>query len=318
MPKVLITGGAGFIGTHLSERLASDHEIVLLDSFRRDALAAAPQVRNLPNLSVLNADIRDATSLAGVCHDVDIVIHLAAIAGVSSYYQESVTTLKTNILGTVNVLDELVKQKVGKLIYFSTSEIYGPQALNVDETMPAVIGSALDRRWVYATSKLAGEQLCMRYSEQFDFSCTIVRPFNIYGPRQVGEGAISNFCRAAAAGEPLKIYGDGSDVRAWCYVSDLVDAVEAILHTPSAAGRIFNVGNPSAIDTTAGLAQRIKKLAPAATIHYEQSGHSQVKERCPAINLASKILGYKPAVGLDEGLKLTLEWFRMCHERIKA
>jgi nucleoside-diphosphate-sugar epimerase len=307
--KILITGGAGFIGSHLAERLGKDNEVSLLDSFRRDSLKLAPHLRSMPNISVVRADVGDPKSLEGVCAGFDVVVHMAAIAGVSSYYTEPLLTLKTNILGTVNLLEEVVRASVEQFVYFSTSEVYGSEALGVSETHPLTIGSVTDRRWVYSTSKIAGENFSVRFAEQYGFSCSVVRPFNVYGPRQVGEGAISNFCRAAAAKAPLKVYGEGTAVRAWCYVSDMVDAVESIIATKAAAGRVFNIGNPDAVETTSGLAERIARLSPGTTIERQADQHSEVKERSPVIDTARDILGYTPKIGLDEGLRRTFEWF---------
>ncbi len=307
--RILLTGGAGFIGTHLAERLGKENDVSLLDSFRRDSFALAPQLRSMPNVSVVRADVGDPASLTGVCAGVDVVVHMAAIAGVSTYYSDPLLTLRTNILGTVNLLEEVVRAGVNQFVYFSTSEVYGSEARNVSEANPLTIGSVTDRRWVYSTSKIAGENFSLRFAEQYGFSCSVVRPFNVYGPRQVGEGAISNFCRAAAANTPLKVYGDGTAVRAWCYVSDMVDAVESIIGTEAAAGRVFNIGNPDAVETTTGLAERIARLAPGATIERQASEHAEVKERSPVIEVAREVLGYTPKVGLDEGLRRTFEWF---------
>lgn len=307
--KILITGGAGFIGTHLAERLAIDNDVVLLDSFRRDSLKLAPHLRSMPNISVATADVGDPKSLEGACDGFDVVVHMAAIAGVSSYYKEPLLTLKTNILGTVNVLEEVARSGVGKFVYFSTSEVYGSDALRVSEANPVTIGSVTDRRWVYSTSKIAGENFSLRFAEQYGFACSVVRPFNIYGPRQVGEGAVSNFCRAAAARAPLTIYGEGTAVRSWCYVSDMVDAVERIIATEAASGRVFNIGNPDAVETTNGLAERIVKFSPGTAIKRQPGEHSEVKERSPVIDTAREILGYEPKIGLDEGLRRTFDWF---------
>lgn len=308
--NILLTGGAGFIGTHLAERLGAENQVLLLDSFRRDSFALAPKLRSIPTVSVVKADVGDRDSLMGVCDGCDVVVHMAAIAGVSSYYSDPLLTLKTNILGTVNLLEEAVRAGVSRFVYFSTSEVYGPEALRVSETSPLTIGSVVDRRWVYSTSKIAGENFAMRFAEQYGFGCTVVRPFNVYGPRQVGEGAISNFCRAAVANEPLKVYGDGTAVRAWCYVSDVVDAVTNIIATEDAAGRVFNIGNPDAVETTRGLAERIARLSPGAVIEGQASEHAEVRERSPLIEAAREVLGYQPKVGLDEGLRRTLDWFR--------
>jgi nucleoside-diphosphate-sugar epimerase len=308
--RVLITGGAGFIGTHLAEDLSRHAEIVLFDNFRRDSLRMAPHLRENPSVRLVTGDVLDPATLGKAMDGVDTVIHLAAIAGVSSYYAESLTTLKVNILGTVNVLEEVVRRKVHTFVHFSTSEVFGPDALWVQETSPHGIGPVSDRRWVYATSKLASEHFTLRFGETHGFRATAVRPFNIYGPRQTGEGAISNFCRAVISGNPITIYGDGTPIRAWCYVSDLVAGVRAILNTPAAAGEVFNIGNPREVETTLGLARRIAALAPGAAIGFQEVSRSEVRARVPNIDKARKLLGFEPQVDLETGLRQTLEWFR--------
>lgn len=309
MKKVLITGGAGFIGTHLAERLSQSAEVTLLDSFRRDSLSLAPHLKANPGVTVVPGDIKDADTIGGAFAGVDTVIHLAAIAGVSSYYAEPLITLQTNILGTVNVLEAAVQSGAGRFVYFSTSEVFGPDALWVKETDSFNIGSVMDARWVYAASKVAGENFAFRYAEKHGFECTVVRPFNVYGPRQVGEGAISNFCRAVVDGEPMKVYGDGSALRAWCFVSDVVDAVMAVLSSTSSSPRVYNIGNPRELVTTLALARRLAELNPGARLIVVPEGHSEVRSRAPVIDKARTELGFEPKVSLDDGLKLTLDWF---------
>jgi nucleoside-diphosphate-sugar epimerase len=307
---ILITGGAGFIGTHLAERLCADGDVVLLDNFRRDSLSVTPGLRDHPNVRVVRGDVLDPESLGRALEGIDSVLHLAAIAGVSSYYRESLRTLQVNILGTANILEQAAQRGVRAFVHFSTSEVFGPDALWVHEESGFRIGPVSDRRWVYATSKLAGEQLTLRYGEHHGLRATVVRPFNVYGPRQTGEGAIANFCAAAVRGQPLKIYGDGSPIRAWCYVSDLVDAVVAILATPAAAGEALNIGNPTEVETTLGLARRIVRLVPGARLEFEHVERAEVRARIPAIDKARRLLGFSPSVDLDQGLTHTLAWFR--------
>lgn len=311
MNKILITGGSGFIGTHLAERLAQDFDVVLFDNGRRDSLALAPDLKKHPKVKFVAGDVLDAASVRGAFDDgVDTVVHLAAIAGVSSYYNETLKTLQVNMLGTVNVLEEAARRKINHIVYFSSSEIFGTDALWVSEDQPCGIGPSSDRRWVYATSKLASEHLCLRYAETHGFHASVVRPFNIYGPRQLGEGAISNFCRAATEGKPLTVFGDGSPIRAWCYVSDIVDAVCRILERPQAAATVFNIGNPREVETTLGLAKRIVRLSPGSAIETKIIDRAEVRARVPVIDRARKVLDFEPNVDLDQGISLTLEWFR--------
>lgn len=310
MKKILITGGAGFIGTHLAERLIDRARLVLFDNFRRDSLKDVPALREHPQVTVMSGDILDRQALEAALQGVDTVIHLAAIAGVSSYYSESLRTLQVNILGTAGLLEACGRQKIGRFIHFSTSEVFGPNALNVHEESGYNIGPVSDRRWVYATSKLAGEQLTLRSGEQYGFAATVVRPFNVYGPRQTGEGAIANFCSAAIAGKPLEVYGDGTPLRAWCYVSDFIDAIVAILDRPSTAGMSFNLGNPTEVETTLGLARRFVRLVPGAAIEWKKVERAEVQARVPNIRHAEAVLDFSPKVGLDDGIVHTLNWFR--------
>jgi UDP-glucose 4-epimerase len=310
MSKVLITGGAGFIGTHIAERLAGRAEVVLFDNFRRDSLSRTPGLRDVPGLSVVVGDVLDPAAVRQALEGVDTVLHLAAIAGVSSYYNEPGRTLRVNILGTANLLEQAaLARTVRAFVQFSTSEVFGPDAMWVDEEMPLRIGPPTDRRWVYAASKAAGEQLALRLAEEAGFSAVVVRPFNIYGPRQTGEGAISNFCAAALEGRSLRVYGEGTAIRAWCYVSDFVDAVLAVLERPETRGLVFNLGNPTEVETTVGLARRISRLVPGIKIEFEPTDRAEVRARVPSIARARAVLGFQPTVDLDEGLRRTLAWF---------
>ena len=152
---------------------------------------------------------------------------------------------QVNLLGTMNVVKAAISAGVTRFVYLSTSEVYGAHAARVTETTPACVGPVDDSRWVYAISKLAGEQAVMHLCRAAGLDFTIVRPFNVYGPRQVGEGAISNFCAAAAASKPLVVYGDGTAIRAWCYISDFLDGLLALSTTEAGRNRIFNIDNTS-------------------------------------------------------------------------
>lgn len=308
--SILLTGGAGFIGTHLAESLVEDREVVVFDSFRRDSLAHAPALAGNPRLRSLHGDILDEEALALAMEGVGTVVHLAAIAGVSNYYDHALDVLEVNIIGTRSMLRAAAKAGVGHVMFFSTSECFGPDAMWVTDDGPFAVGPSVEKRWTYATSKVAGEQLVRRYAETYGFGYSILRPFNIYGPRQTGEGAISNFLRAACRGEPLKVQGDGTALRAWCYVSDMVAAVRAILDTPAANGEAFNIGNPTEVESTLGLARRVSRLVPGSSIQRVPMTGAEVRARVPSITKALTLLGWAPAVDLDTGLQRTYEWFR--------
>lgn len=308
-PRYFITGGAGFIGSHLAERLVSQADVVLFDNLRRNSLRLTDLAAR-PGVEFVEGDIRDRSLVARLVEGCNAVFHLAAIAGVSSYYSEPEATLRVNFEGTAAVVDAVVAAKVPRLLYTSTSEVHGPYARDVDEESPCAIGPSSDRRWVYATSKLAGEHLVLRGGECHGFAATVLRPFNIYGPRQTGAGAIRNFCAAAVAGVPLEVYGDGSAVRAWCYVDDFVDAAVSALVTPAAAGQVFNIGNPAAVTDTNGLAELIRSMVPGATVTPVDFERAEVVYRTPVIEKARKLLAYEPQIGLREGVKRTIEWTR--------
>lgn len=307
--KILITGGAGFIGTHLAQSLVGENELVLFDNYRRDSLTGLDLVGR-DNVTVLKGDVLQPDDLAKAVDGVDIVLHLAAIAGVSSYYEIPLTVLKVNILGTVNLLDAAVAAGVKQFVHFSTSEVFGSDAMNVTEQDPHGIGPTSDKRWTYATSKLASENFVLRYGEEYGFHASCVRPFNVYGPRQTGEGAISNFCTAALKGDALTVYGDGNAIRAWCYVSDMVDGVLRVLNTPESAGHSFNIGNAREVETTNGLARRIAATVPGSTVVRKEIDRAEVAGRIPNIEKARKILRFDPQVDLEEGLAHTLAWYK--------
>jgi UDP-glucose 4-epimerase len=308
--KIVITGGAGFIGTHLAERLLPTSRLVLFDNLRRNSLDSAPSLRQSPDVELVQGDIMDKPALCRAMDGAEAVFHLAAIAGVSSYYNEPLDTLKVNLFGAVNVIEAAVQAKITHLVAFSTSEVFGSDALWVDETQPYCIGNASDKRWVYATSKMAVEQFVRRYGEAHGMTYTIIRPFNIYGGRQTGEGAISNFCRAALRKTPLLVYGDGSPLRAWCYIADFVDVVATLPGRPEAVNQDFNIGNPAEVVTTLALARAVAAMVPGSRVELRKSDRAEVKARVPAIAKARRMLGFEPKVGLEEGLTKTLEWFK--------
>ena len=282
---------------------------MLFDNLRRNSLAST-SLTSSSNIELVEGDIRDRAAVLDVVRCADAVLHLAAIAGVSSYYDEPELTLRVNIEGTATVVDAVVEAGVSRLLYLSTSEVHGPQAHDVDEESPCAIGPSSDRRWVYATSKLAGEHLVLRGGEAHSIAATVLRPFNVYGPRQTGEGAIRNFCVAAVSGEPLLVYGDGSAVRSWCYVDDFVDAALLALRSDAAAGQVFNIGNPGATVDTNELAQLVASLTPSAQVEPGSVTRAEVLYRTPVIAKAHRLLGFEPKVSLREGLERTLEWTR--------
>lgn len=312
--RVLITGGTGFIGSFLTELLCSDNELTLFDNGRRNTFQFLPKsVQN--KVYLIEGDIQDFETVQKITQNKDIIIHLAAIAGVSSYEKDSLLTMNVNFFGTANLLRSLVDTRVEKVILFSTSEVYGPQAVNVSEDSLTCIGPTSEGRWSYAISKVAADHLAMAYFKKYKLPVTMVRPFNIYGPRQVGEGAIGNMFKNAIQTGKILVTGDGGQKRSWCFIKDLVTAIE-LIYQKKTSGECFNIGNPNVYLTILELAEKIQALTKAEIV-FTKGKKVEVKERLPNIDKARNILGYKPAVGLYEGLKITFNWFRQNIKSVK-
>jgi UDP-glucose 4-epimerase len=306
-----MTGGAGFIGTSLARRLVEDNEIVILDNLHRDSLSGTDLAQH-PNLRFVQGDVLDLPLLRELTTGATHVIHLAAIAGVDKVLESRVRTMRVNLIGTYNVLEAATEAGgVERLIDFSTSEVFGTHAYKVEETHVTTQGSVGEARWTYAVSKLAGEYLAHSYFDEFGLPAVSVRPFNVYGPGQVGSGAIHHFTVRALAGEELVIHGDGSQIRAWCYVDDIVEALLAILERDEAVGEVFNIGNPRSVVTVFDLASRIRRLIGSdSEIVFRALHYTDVEMRIPNVDKARKLLAWEPQVDLDDGLAHTIAWYR--------
>lgn len=309
--KMFITGGAGFIGTTLTKKLVANNEIVIYDNFHRNALKNTI-LETHPNVKVITGDVLDLEKLKESIKGADIVIHMAAIAGIDTVIKSPVTTMKINMIGTYNVLEAaMTLNKVGRFLDFSTSEVFGSYAYKSEETHSTNLQPVGEARWVYATSKLAGEHLTHSYHKEFGLPTVSIRPFNIYGPGQVGEGAIHTFIKKAINNQTIEIHGDGDQIRSWCYIDDMIDAILLCLTKDKAIGQVFNIGNPRGTGTILSLAEKIKYLANSKSeiIHIPKD-YVDVELRIPSIEKAKEILGFKPKVELDEGIKRTIEWYR--------
>jgi UDP-glucose 4-epimerase len=308
----VLTGGAGFIGTTLSRRLIDDNEIVVLDNLHRDALAST-DLAGHRNLTFVQADVLDADAVRDTVEGATHVVHLAAIAGVDTVLESPVRTMRVNLIGTYNVLEaaNATQGTLERLVDFSTSEVFGRHAYKVEEVHETAQGSVGEARWTYAVSKLAGEHLAHSYYDEFGLPTCSIRPFNVYGPGQIGGGAIRAFIETILAGEDLVIHGDGSQIRAWCYVDDLVDALLLVLERPEAVGEVYNVGNPRSVVTVFDLAVRIRRLMGAdSEVTFRPLHYTDVEMRIPNIDKARRELGWEPRVDLDEGLAKTIAWYR--------
>ncbi len=310
---ILLTGGAGFIGSHLVERLArgKGNRIRVLDTFRRDALRPAG-LATLPNLELIEGDVMNADDVRRAVKGTTHVVHLASIAGVDTVMKQPALTMRISLLGTANVLDAAhAEGSCQRFIDFSTSEVFGRYAYHVTEFDVTTLGAVGEARWTYAVAKLATEHLALTYHRQFGFPACSVRPFNIYGPRQVGEGAAHHFIVRALKNDPLIIHNEGAQIRAWCYVDDIVDAVERMLVDDRAIGHSFNIGNPRSTVTIYNLAREIIQLAGSrSNIEHIKWDFPDVELRVPAIGKATELLGWTPKFDLEEGLMRTIAWYR--------
>jgi len=313
--KILLTGGAGFIGSRLAERLVERNTVVVFDNGHRDALSGT-QTRSHPNLSWHQGDVRDQEAVRRVVDGSDFIVHLAAIAGVDSVLRMPVTTMEVNILGTFNVLQAArTCTNLKRFVDFSTSEVFGVYAYKVREADITSLGAVGEARWTYAVSKLATEHLAHNYHRQFGMPTVSIRPFNIYGPGQVGEGAIHRFIVQALRGEDITIHNDGAQIRAWCYVDDIIDGILATLERPEAVGHAFNIGNPRSVVTIHQLAHQVARLSSSSSrIVHVPWNSVDVELRIPDIGKARELLGYEPKVDLEEGLLRTIHWYRRSHE----
>jgi UDP-glucose 4-epimerase len=310
--RIVITGGAGFIGTTLARRLVDENEIVAFDNLHRDSLGGT-ELAEHANFSFVQGDVLDGEVLTAAVAGATHLVHAAAIAGVDTVIESPVRTMRVNLIGSYNALEAALatRETIERVIEFSTSEVFGTYAYKVDEEHVTTQGSVGEARWTYAVSKLAGEHMAHAYYDELGLPTVSVRPFNVYGPGQIGGGAIRAFIEGALAGGDLVIHGDGSQIRAWCYVDDMVEALLLALEHPNAVGESFNVGNARSAVTIYDLAQRIKRLTGCpAEIVFQPLHYTDVELRIPNVDKARRLLGFEARVELDEGLERTISWYR--------
>ena len=310
--RIVITGGAGFIATTLAHELVGRNEIVAIDNLHRDTVSGTELLEH-PNFDFHQGDVLDADLMRELAAGATHIVHCAAIAGVETVLESPVRTMRVNVVGTYNVLEAAVGTlgTLERFVDFSTSEVFGTHAYNVREGQVSTIGSVGEARWTYAVSKLTGEHMTHAYHDELQLPAVTVHPFNVYGPRQVGGGAIRAFIEAALAGEDLTVRGDGSQIRAWCYVDDMVSGVLSCLERPEAVGQAFNIGNPRSSVTIYELALRVKRLTGCSgEIVFVPLGYTDVELRIPNVQKARDLLFWEPKVELDDGLARTIAWYR--------
>lgn len=317
--RALITGGAGFIGSHLAEALlARGHQVLVLDNLSTGSIDNIAHLKGRHGFEYFIESVGNEPLLAELIDRSDAVFHLAAAVGVKLIVEQPVHTIETNVHGTEVVLKHANKKK--KLVVIaSTSEVYGKsEDVPFREDSDLVMGPTPKHRWAYACSKAIDEFLALAYWKERKLPVIIVRFFNTVGPRQTGQYGmvIPNFVRQALAGEPITVFGDGTQSRSFTHVTDVVEALLKLVGEPAAIGQVVNLGNTEEV-TIRALAERVRTLAgsssPIKNVPYDEayeSGFEDMPRRVPDLSKARKMIGYEPKFGLDAILVEVIEHFQ--------
>jgi nucleoside-diphosphate-sugar epimerase len=317
--RVLITGGAGFVGSHLSEALLErGDEVFVLDNLSTGSIENIVHLKAHPKFHYTIDTVTNEPVLAELIDRCDVVVHLAAAVGVKLIVEAPVHTIETNVHGTEVVLKHANKKKKLVLIA-STSEVYGKSgSVPFREDADLVLGPTQKHRWAYACSKMIDEFLALAYWKERRLPIIIVRLFNTVGPRQTGQYGmvIPTFVRQALSGKPITVFGDGTQSRSFTYVGDVVRAMIALINEPRAVGQVFNIGNGAEI-SIGQLAEHIKARTNSTSdivhIPYDQAyeaGFEDMPRRVPDISKVNTLIDYKPTVELDEIVTRVVEYFR--------
>ena len=318
--SALITGGAGFIGSHLAELLLEQGwEVFVLDDLSTGSERNVAHLRERRDFHLVVDSVLKSSVVNELVHRCDVVYHLAAAVGVRLIVEQPVHTLVTNIQGTENVLEHC--NRFGKrVLVASTSEVYGDhrQETPLDESARRIYGPTTQRRWAYADSKAMDEFLALAYHQERGLDCVIVRLFNTVGPRQSGEYGmvVPRFVQAALSGRPLEIHGDGTQSRCFCHISDTIRALTGLAEERSTNGEIYNVGSTESIGIL-DLAHRVLELTGSSSelsfIPYDQvygQGIEDMLNRKPSIEKVRQAIGWRPALDLDRILADVVDWAR--------
>lgn len=317
--RALITGGAGFIGSHLADTLLRQgHDVSIIDNLSTGSIDNITHLKSTPGFRYNIETITNEPVLAELIDQSDVVFHLAAAVGVKLIVEEPVHTIETNVHGTEVVLKHANKKK--KLVIIaSTSEVYGKStSVPFREDADLVMGATVKHRWAYACSKALDEFLALAYYKEKKLPVIIVRLFNTVGPRQTGQYGmvLPTFVRQALAGHPITVFGDGTQSRSFTYVGDVVDALIKLMDEPKAIGEVFNIGNSEEISIRE-LAEKVRSLArsesPIVLIPYDkayESGFEDMPRRVPDITKIQRAIGYRAQVPLDDIITTVIEYFR--------
>jgi nucleoside-diphosphate-sugar epimerase len=317
--KILVTGGAGFIGSHLCELLVHNgHEVVAIDNLSTGKLDNIQHILPMQSFQFVRETITNSQVLDRLTSEADIVIHLAAVVGVKLIVEDPVNTIATNIMGTEAVLTTAHRYGC-KVMLASTSEVYGKGVkVPFNEEDDCVIGPTSHSRWSYATSKAIDEFLGLAYHRQFDLPVVVMRFFNTVGPRQTGRYGmvVPRFVRQALANEPITIYGDGEQSRCFADVGDIIDAVVKLAYHPAAIGQVFNIGSTEEV-TIRELAEKVIAATGSQSkiiyVPYEEAyapGFEDMRRRVPDLQKVHRLIGYEPHYRLDDTLKRVIDFER--------
>jgi UDP-glucose 4-epimerase len=317
--RALITGGAGFIGSHLSEALLdAGHHVIILDNLSTGSIDNITHLKGRAGFSYHIESVNNEPLLAELIDQADVVFHFAAAVGVRLIVEQPVHTIETNVHGTEVVLKHANKKK--KLVFLaSTSEVYGKSDdVPFREDSDLVLGATAKHRWAYACSKAIDEFLALAYWKERKLPIVIVRFFNTVGPRQTGQYGmvIPNFVRQALAGEAITVFGDGTQSRSFTHVTDVVGALIALMNQPKAVGQVINIGHTEEI-TMRALAERVRNLTGSTSsirlVPYDEayeSGFEDMPRRLPDLSKIQSMIGYRPRFSLDDILVHVIEYFR--------
>jgi UDP-glucose 4-epimerase len=309
--KILVTGGAGFIGSHLCELLLQKgHEVVAIDNLSTGRLDNIQHLLQAPGFQFVRETITNSQVLDRLTSDADIVIHLAAVVGVKLIVDDPVNTIATNIMGTEAVLTTANRYGC-KVMLASTSEVYGKGfTVPFNEEADCVMGPTSHSRWAYATSKAIDEFLGLAYHHQYGLPVVVMRFFNTVGPRQTGRYGmvLPRFIRQALTGEPITIYGDGEQSRCFADVADIIDATVQLASHPGAVGQVFNIGSTEEV-TIRVLAEKVIAATGSQSrivyVPYDEAyapGFEDMRRRVPDLEKVHQLIGYEPRYTLDETL----------------
>ena len=321
--RYLITGGAGFIGSHLADHLIdAGHSVLAYDNLSTGRLENIEHLRGHERFELSIGNVLDYHTMEQHVLECDRIVHLAAAVGVKLIMEQPVETIVTNVQGTENVL-KLANYHDKKVLVASTSEVYG-KSMDKDGDLDCLhedndwtLGPTTKRRWAYACSKAMDEFLAMAYHDEKGLPVIVARFFNTVGPRQMGQYGmvIPNFVKQALAGEAIRVFGDGEQTRCFTHVADTVRAVTALMETPAAEGEIFNIGSSEEISIN-GLAERVRELAGSSSeithIPYEEvygPGFEDMQRRTPDITKLEETIGYAPSYSTDDILTSVIRYF---------